>query len=223
MTKLTAKASIFLFSLVLFALLIGGCAKTETGEKAEDQTPQETEVVEEKPETKPVEESMDEEIPTAESDGEIVSQEKPKPAVSCSDPAPSFSLRGLNGEKVNLEDYAGKVVLLDFWATWCRPCVMAIPDLVALQSEYGKDSFVVIGISLDRQPAMVPRFAEKAGINYPIAYGFGESVAQDYGNITSIPTAIIVDKNGCIKQRLVGLHPKSELQKYIKPLLGESV
>lgn len=223
MTKITSKASMILFSLALFAMIIGGCAKTETGEMKEEQTQQKTEVTEQTPAEKPVQAEIEGKIPTAERDGEIVTAEKPKPPVSCSNPAPSFSLRGLNGEKINLEDYAGKVVLLDFWATWCRPCVMAIPDLIALQNEYGKDNFVVIGISLDRQPAMVPRFAEKAGINYPIAYGFGESVAQDYGNITSIPTAIIVDKNGCIKQRLVGLHPKNELQKLIKPLLGESV
>jgi thiol-disulfide isomerase/thioredoxin len=217
MKSMNAKWTIILAALLISAMFFAGCAKTETEKQAIDETPVKVEFEETKAEVK-----VDADIPVAEKDEGIVTAKEPKPVVTCSNPAPSFSLRGVNGEKVSLSDYTGKVVLIDFWATWCSPCRMAIPDLVALQNEYGADDFVIIGVSLDREPSMVPRFVQQAGINYVVAYGFGESIAMDYGNITSIPTAVIVDRNGCIKQRLVGLHPKNELKKLITPLIGES-
>lgn len=218
-----------LLAFIIAAMLVVfvGCSKEETGDQTqadEGQQSPKTEIVEnqeKEADTRVPVEVKD--IPVAESDEGLKSQPEPKPAESCSNPAPDFTLRSVDGGKVSLSDYEGKVVLLDFWATWCRPCRMAIPDLISLQKEYGDDDFVIIGISLDRQPAIVPRFVEQTGINYPVVYGFGESIAADYGNVASIPTAFIIDRNGCINKRLVGLHPKNELKKYIAPLLRESV
>ena len=162
-------------------------------------------------------------LETDEKTESLVAQEKPKPPVTCSDPAPDFALKNIEGKIITLSEFHGKVVLIDFWTTWCKPCRMGIPDLIALQNEYGKDDFIVIGVSLDRQRASVPRFAKQMGINYQIVYGYGDKIAQDYGNVTSIPAAFIINRNGCIKKKLVGLHPKAELQKIIKPLIDENV
>ncbi len=211
---------ILLLSVIL--LIFTGCSESKVEQEVREEPggkerPVKVEITEEEVE------GQAEESTVTESDGEIKAQEEPQPPVTCSNPAPDFSLRSIDGERISLSDFRGKVVLLDFWATWCRPCVMGIPDLISLQSEYGKEDFVVIGISLDRQPAVVPRFVKQKGINYPIVYGWGESIAADYGNVTSIPTTFIVDRYGCIKQRLVGLHPKTELRKLIAPLIRESV
>ena len=216
------RISTVILLLSVISLIFIGCSESkveqEVGkEPGGKERPIKVEITEEEAE------SQAEDSVITESNSEIVAQEEPLPPVTCSNPAPDFSLRSIEGERVSLSDFHGKVILLDFWATWCKPCVMAIPDLISLQNEYSKEDFVVIGISLDRQPAVVPRFAKQKGINYPVVYGWGESISADYGNVTSIPTTFIVDRHGCIRQRLVGLHPKMELKKVIAPLIRESV
>ena len=114
----------------------------------------------------------------------------------------------------------GKVVILDFWATWCPPCRKGIPDLISIQNEY-KDDLVVIGISLDQpatQDQLVP-FIESYGINYPIVLGNIE-VSSAYGNIQAIPTTFIIDKEGNIINKHIGLAPKSTLVEEINLLLN---
>ncbi|MFC2094303.1 TlpA family protein disulfide reductase [Bacteroidota bacterium] len=136
------------------------------------------------------------------------------------DAAPDFTLYTLDGDEVKLSDYLGKVVILDFWATWCPPCRKAIPDLISIQNEY-KDELVVIGISFD-QPAtqndLVP-FIESYGINYPVVLGNIE-VSDAYGNIQAIPTSFIIDQEGKIINKHVGLVPKSTLVEEINLLLN---
>ena len=137
-----------------------------------------------------------------------------------SEAAPDFTLYTLDGEEVKLSDYLGKVVILDFWATWCSPCRKGIPDLISIQNEYN-DDLVVIGISLD-QPAtqneMVP-FIKNYGINYPIVLGNIE-VSAAYGNIQAIPTSFVIDKEGNIINKHIGLVPKSTLIEEINLLLS---
>ena len=136
------------------------------------------------------------------------------------DVAPDFTLYTLEGDEVKLSDYLGKVVILDFWATWCPPCRKGIPDLIFIQNEY-KDDLVVIGISLD-QPAtqnkLVP-FIKSYGINYPIVLGNIE-VSAAYGNIQAIPTSFIIDQEGNIINKHIGLVPKSTLVEEIDLLLS---
>ncbi len=137
-----------------------------------------------------------------------------------SDAAPNFTLYTLDGDEVKLSDYLGKVVILDFWATWCAPCRKGIPDLISIQNEY-KDDLVVIGISLDQpstQDQLVP-FIESFGINYPIVLGDLE-VSAAYGNIQAIPTSFVIDKEGNIINKHIGLVPKSTLIEEIKLLLS---
>jgi len=136
--------------------------------------------------------------------------------------APDFTLYTLNGEEVKLSDYLGKVVIIDFWATWCAPCRRGIPDLISIQDEY-KDDLVVIGISFDQpatQDELVP-FIERYGINYPVVLGNIE-VSAAYGNIQAIPTSFIIDQEGNIINKHIGLVSKSTLVEQINSLLSGS-
>ncbi len=124
------------------------------------------------------------------------------------DKAPDFSLKSVDGKMVKLSDYKGKVVIIDFWATWCGPCRKGIPDIISIQNDY-KNDVVIIGISLDGEKTLkdVPGFVKDYGINYPIVYG-DEKVVAAYGGIEGIPTAFVVDKKGNVVDKHVGLVPK---------------
>ncbi len=117
--------------------------------------------------------------------------------------APNFTLTDLNGQKVSLSDFKGKVIIVDFWATWCGPCKMEIPSFIKLQEDY-KDDVVILGISLDKSgPKAVVPFAKKMNINYPIVYGDG-SVVQAYGGVRGIPTTFVIDRDFNIQRKYVG-------------------
>lgn len=133
--------------------------------------------------------------------------------------ASDFSLKSVEGKIVKLSDYKGKIVIIDFWATWCPPCRKGIPDLISIQSEFKKD-VVVIGISLDQGNTLkdVKPFIKDYGINYPVVYG-DEKVVMDYGNIQAIPTTFIVDQKGIIVDKHVGLVSKDTFVNKIKELL----
>ncbi|MDR3667235.1 MAG: TlpA disulfide reductase family protein [Ignavibacteriaceae bacterium] len=135
--------------------------------------------------------------------------------------APEFTLTSTDGKNINLSDYNGKIVILDFWATWCPPCRKGIPDLIEIQKEYGKD-VVVIGVSLDSdtKSEVVP-FIQKFGINYTVVYGTPELV-QRYGGVDGIPTSFVINKNGEIVNKHIGLVPKSEFTDQINKLLNKS-
>ncbi len=132
--------------------------------------------------------------------------------------ASEFSLPATDGKQLKLSDYKGKIVILDFWATWCGPCRRGIPDLIELQKQY-KNDLVVIGISIDSQTKndVVP-FVKEYKINYPVVYG-NEAVVKSYGNINSIPTTFIIDREGKIVNQFVGLQPKTVFEEGIKELL----
>jgi len=135
--------------------------------------------------------------------------------------APDFKLLTLNGEEIKLTDYSGKIVILDFWATWCGPCRKGIPDLISIQNEY-KDEIVVIGISLDQpstQPNLQP-FIDQFSINYPIVLGTIDVVSA-YGNIQAIPTSFIIDGERNIVKKHVGLVSKATIVEEINSLLNQ--
>jgi cytochrome c biogenesis protein CcmG/thiol:disulfide interchange protein DsbE len=133
--------------------------------------------------------------------------------------APEFVLKTLEGKTVKLSDFKGKIVIIDFWATWCPPCRKGIPDLVELQKTYKKD-LVIVGISLDQERTLkdLKPFIENFNINYPVVLG-NEKVVKDYGGINAIPTAFVVDQDGFIIDSHVGLVPKSVYEEKIKMLL----
>lgn len=133
--------------------------------------------------------------------------------------AADFKLKTLEGKEVKLSDYRGKIVIIDFWATWCPPCRKGIPDLISLQEEFKKD-LVVIGISLDQQNTLkdLKPFIENYKINYPVVLG-DEKVVKDYGGISAIPTSFIIDQKGNIVDTHIGLVPKTVYADKIKSLL----
>lgn len=119
-------------------------------------------------------------------------------------PAPAWTLPDLAGGPVSSAQFKGKVVVVDFWATWCGPCVEEIPGYIALQEKYGKDGLVIIGISLDRRgPESVKKFTAKHGMNYVVLMG-DAAVVEAFGNFDAIPTTFIIDREGNIRERKTG-------------------
>ncbi len=136
--------------------------------------------------------------------------------------APDFSLEDvLNGRVVHLSDFKGKVVLLNFFGTYCPPCRMEIPGFVELQKEFGSEGFQVIGVSVDQNPLLVlPRFIQVYHINYPVLCAT-DKVLRDYGNIYAIPVSVLISKNGIILKRYVGMVTERTLIPEIKKALKE--
>ena len=111
--------------------------------------------------------------------------------------APDWKLKNLEGKTVELSEFRGKVVILDFWATWCIPCRVEIPRFVELQKQYADKGPVVIGVSLDEQgPEVVKKFVKQFGVNYPVVIG-NEKIADAYG-IEGLPTTFVIDRHGRI-------------------------
>lgn len=132
--------------------------------------------------------------------------------------APDFDLERVDGELISLSDYKGKVIILNFWATWCMPCRQEIPSLVKLQKKYQND-VVVLGISMDTNgPDVVPDFVDRFGINYPVLYGDGR-VANRYGGVTGIPTTFVIDRDFLVKRRYIGFRPHYVIENDIAELL----
>jgi peroxiredoxin len=137
--------------------------------------------------------------------------------------APDFSLKDVNGKEVSLSQFKDRIVVLDFWATWCPPCRMSIPELIRLQKEFGAQGLVVIGISLD-DPAMAPdhslkAFIEKYHMNYTVLR-YDLQVMKNYFGSESpaIPTAFVIDRQGKIRDRIVG-YRSGVLKKSVEALL----
>jgi cytochrome c biogenesis protein CcmG/thiol:disulfide interchange protein DsbE len=135
------------------------------------------------------------------------------------EPAPDWKLQDLDGKTVKLSDYKGKVVILDFWATWCPPCRAEIPHFIELQKQYGAQGLVIIGMSLDEGGAkVVSDFAKAKEINYPVVIGT-QDIATAYGGIEAIPTTFIIDAKGNIVNKYIGLTDKDVFEGEIKKLL----
>ena len=142
----------------------------------------------------------------------------PQPAVPTLD-LPEIVLEGLDGREVALAGYKGKVLLIDFWATWCAPCKESIPHLSKLQDRYGGRGFEVIGIALDvGGRKVVAPYAEDLAINYEVLLG-DEGAARAFGGIPGIPTSFLVDREGQIVRRFVGVIDGEDYAALIEPLL----
>ena len=135
------------------------------------------------------------------------------------DPAPAFKVSTLEGKPLSLADYKSKVILLNFWATWCGPCRAEVPDLVELQNKY-KDQLQIIGLVVDDDDKdAVKKFAEKYGINYPIAIATDE-MRTEYGGIPALPTSFVLDGEGRVVQKHEGLRDPVLYEVEIRSLLG---
>lgn len=132
--------------------------------------------------------------------------------------APDFAVTDMEGRRLALADFKGKVVLVDFWATWCEPCREEIPALVSLQSRYGPQGLQIVGISLDDDPAPVKEFRERYRMNYPVALG-SASLAERFGGILGLPVAFLIDRNGRIRAKHAGPTSPAAFEKEILDLL----
>ncbi len=135
------------------------------------------------------------------------------------EPVPEFTLQDLHGQTVSPAQLRGKVILLNFWATWCGPCRAEIPDLIQLQAKYA-GRLQIIGLSVDEGPAeAVKRFAQRVRINYPIAFASPELQAK-FGGILGLPTLFLLDTNGGIVQKHIGLRNPDLYETEVRALLG---
>ncbi len=141
-------------------------------------------------------------------------------AVNLANRAPDFTLRDASDRHVSLSDYKGKVVVLNFWATWCGPCKAEIPWFIEFQKEYANRGFTVLGVSMDDDGWKAIRpFALLEKINYPIVLG-DEKVNMLYGGIEALPTTLVIDRDGKVAYVHAGLIDKAEYEKEISRLLG---
>jgi thiol-disulfide isomerase/thioredoxin len=132
--------------------------------------------------------------------------------------APAFSVRGLDGKNVQLKDFKGHPVLIDFWATWCQPCRASMTHLESLQKRYEDKGLVVLGLSVDEDaPADVKRYAQKLGVSFRLAMA-DEKVLDLYGPVRSIPTTFFINRNGEVVRRVVGYIDAETLDSYIQEL-----
>lgn len=127
---------------------------------------------------------------------------------------PHFELKDLSGKIVKSSDYKGKVILINFWATWCPPCKREIPDFIELYKKYQKEDFVILGIALDDLKS-VTDFKNSYKINYPVLIG-DQDVVRKYGNIRGIPTSFLVGRDGKIKKRYDGFRTRDIFENDIK-------
>lgn len=134
----------------------------------------------------------------------ILMAEPMEPPLSRGDRAPSFALPSLaDGESVTLEDLRGRVVLVNFWATWCKPCEEEMPAMQNLHTELGQQGFALIAIAVDRSREDVVAFQERLGIDFPIVLDPDQEAARAY-QTTGFPESILVDAEGVIVERYVG-------------------
>lgn len=150
----------------------------------------------------------------------IAAGEDPTDADAVGKPAPlNYTVKDMNGADVHLASFKGKIILLNFWATWCPPCKVEIPDLIALQEEY-KDDIVVLGFSVDDTAEQLQPFAAEYKMNYPVLVGLGhENIQEAYGPMWGIPVTIIIDRDGRIAKKQSGIRTKEQIEREIKALL----
>ena len=132
----------------------------------------------------------------------------------------NFSFKEITGKKVSLSDFKGKVILLDFWATWCVPCKQEIPGFIELQKRYGGRGLQIIGLSVDDSLNMAKTYATQMKMNYPVLLAEGkEDILKAYDPIPSIPVSVIIDRSGQIVFRHLGIASMDVFEREIVPLL----
>ena len=132
----------------------------------------------------------------------------------------NFTMADIDGKSRQLSEWDGKVILINFWATWCPPCQREIPGFVQLQSEYGKRGLQIVGVAIDDRDA-VREYVHEHGMNYPVLVGDEDgSLSRRYGNdMDALPYTILIDRQGRIVQTRRGGFPHAEAEAAIKPLL----
>jgi peroxiredoxin len=135
--------------------------------------------------------------------------------------APDFELKDIEGKVHHLSDYKGKVVILNFWATWCPPCKKEIPDFIELQKQYGEQGVQFLGIAMDDEGLdKVKPWVASHNLSYPILLPDGK-VASSYGEMSSIPVTYFIDRKGMIRNTFIGMRTRPIFEAELKTLMGE--
>jgi thiol-disulfide isomerase/thioredoxin len=148
----------------------------------------------------------------------------PPPAAACAaDAKPAdftFTLKDKDDKPVKLADYKGKVILLDFWATWCGPCKVEIPWFIEFQEKYGAKGFQVLGVSVDDTADKLKPYVADMKMNYPVLQALSdERILDAYGPLLGIPVSVVIGRDGRICSKHTGLAAKDALENEIKALL----
>jgi cytochrome c biogenesis protein CcmG/thiol:disulfide interchange protein DsbE len=134
-----------------------------------------------------------------------------------------FTLKDIAGKDVALGAYKGKVILLDFWATWCAPCKVEIPWFVEFYKKYQSQGFVVLGVSIDDSVEKLKPFVAQYKMNYPVLIGDGRDDMKDaYGPLIGFPTSVLIARDGTICRTHIGYAPKEQFERDLKALLPAS-
>ena len=149
------------------------------------------------------------------------SDQAPVPAGEIGSRWPAFSVRDLKGHTISSAGLQGKVVLIDFWATWCEPCKKEMPGYQKLLDRYGRDGLVVIGFKFNTmKDAEAPlAFARRIGVRYPLAVAT-DGMRQKFGGIEGLPTTLLYDREGTLRRKIVGFEYTSVVEADLKPLLA---
>ena len=134
--------------------------------------------------------------------------------------APEFAVRDLSGKNLVLRDLRGKVVLLNFWATWCSPCLVEMPVFAKWQQQYGAQGLQVVGISMDDDSAPVRRLLAKMKLNYPIAMG-DAALGERYGGVLGLPLTYLIDRDGTVRAQFQGETDANTIEKQLRPMLNQ--
>lgn len=136
--------------------------------------------------------------------------------------APNFTVRALSGDKVELADLRGGVVLVNFWATWCPPCRLEMPGFQSVYDEFKDQGFTVVGLAADEGgPGVVSSFIQTNGITYPVAMATMD-IQRLYGGVDALPQSFLIDKNGKVRKAVAGVFSEGTLRKMVAELLKEA-
>lgn len=136
-------------------------------------------------------------------------------------PAPELTLTTTDGETIDLSA-PGAVVVLNFWATWCGPCRIEIPDLKALHDEMGAEGVTVVGVAVGEGEDEVAPFAEQMAINYPMVLDADRAVSEAFGGVYGLPTTVVIDRQGRVVRRILGLFPVDQMKPQLAALAAKS-
>jgi thiol-disulfide isomerase/thioredoxin len=134
--------------------------------------------------------------------------------------APEFVRKDLSGARLDLKSFRGKVVLLNFWATWCAPCQVDMPVFATWQRQYGSDGFQTVAISMDDDAAPVRRLIPSLNLNYPVVMGDAK-LGERYGGVLGLPLTLLIDRNGIVRGRFQGETDLKTIEKQLKMLLAK--